>query len=60
MGTVGANKLCERCLNCDEDWVSKPHSSEVARVKVCIYRKPHFPNAGRCPQFEEVGNVDAD
>ena len=54
------SKLCEKCLNREEDWVSRPHSGEVEKVPFCMYNKPVFPSALKCTQYEPIESVYAD
>jgi hypothetical protein len=50
-------RLCESCLNRDEDWFDK--NGHITKIPFCAANRPQFPVAYECAQYEPKEPVDA-
>lgn len=53
------DKLCDRCINKDEDWFDG-RNGQLIETSFCAASRPQFPVATYCPTFEPVEVLDAD
>lgn len=52
------NKLCDRCINHDEDWFER--NGEIEKIPFCLYNQPVFPSAIKCKHFEAADEYSRD
>ena len=43
-------RICENCLNKDEDWFDK--QGHITKIPFCAANRPEFPAAVHCQHYE--------